>query len=88
MKKIALYTMMLGLGSLALTSCGDAMDEITSIVLDRDFAPIGLEAKSATENSVTLEWTKSHDNVTYTVEIFADDSLAFAGSATNTISGV
>ena len=88
MKKIALYTMMLGLGSLALTSCGDAMDEITSIVLDRDFAPIGLEAKSATENSITLEWTKSHDNVTYTVEIFADDSLAFAGSATNTISGV
>ena len=80
--------MMLGLGSLALTSCGDAMDEITSIVLDRDFAPIGLEAKSATENSITLEWTKSHDNVTYTVEIFADDSLAFAGSATNTISGV
>ena len=88
MKKIALYTMMLGLGSLALTSCGDAMDEITSIVLDRDFAPIGLEAKSATENSITLEWTKSHDDVTYTVEIFADDSLAFAGSATNTFTGV
>ena len=88
MKKIALYTMMLGLGSLALTSCGDAMDEITSITLGRDFAPIGLEAKSATENSITLEWTKSHENVTYTVEIFADDSLAFAGSATNTFTGV
>ena len=88
MKKIALYTMMLGLGSLALTSCGDAMDEITSITLGRDFAPIGLEAKSATENSITLEWTKSHDDVTYTVEIFADDSLAFAGSATNTFTGV
>ncbi|MGN1229250.1 MAG: DUF4957 domain-containing protein [Prevotella sp.] len=88
MKKIALYTMMLGLGSLALTSCGDAMDEITSLTLDRDFAPIGLEAKSATENSITLEWTKSHENVTYTIEIFADDSLSFAGSATNTITGV
>ena len=88
MKHLALYTMMLGLGSLALTSCDDAMDEITSIVLDRDFAPIGLEAKSATENSITLEWTKSHDNVTYTIEIFADDSLAFEGTPTNTFDGI
>lgn len=88
MKKIALYTMMFGLGSLALTSCGDAMDELTGIVLDRDFAPIGLEAKSATENSITLEWTKSHDNVTYTVELFADDSLAFEGTASNTFTDI
>lgn len=88
MKKISLYTMMLGLGSLALTSCGDAMDELTSIVYDRDFAPIGLEAKSATENSITLEWTKSHDDVTYTVELFADDSLTFAGSASNTFTDI
>lgn len=80
--------MMFGLGSLALTSCGDAMDELTGIVLDRDFAPIGLEAKSATENSVTLEWTKSHDNVTYTVELFADDSLAFEGTASNTFTDI
>lgn len=88
MKHIALYTMMFGLGSLALTSCGDAMDEITSIVLNRDFAPIGLEAKSATENSITLEWTKSYDNVTYTIEIFQDDSLTFAGSPTLTLTGL
>ena len=46
--------MMLGLGSLALTSCGDASEELTSVLLGRDFAPIGLEAKSATENSITL----------------------------------
>lgn len=88
MKKISLYTMMLGLGSLALTSCGDAMDELTSVVYDRDFAPIGLEAKSATENSITLEWTKSHDDVTYTVELFADDSLTFEGSASNTFTDI
>ena len=88
MKHIALYTMMFGLGSLALTSCGDAMDEITSIVLNRDFAPIGLEAKSATENSITLEWTKSHDNVTYTIELFADDSLTFEGTASNTYTDI
>ncbi|MGM9708880.1 MAG: DUF4957 domain-containing protein [Prevotella sp.] len=88
MKHIALYTMMFGLGTLALTSCDDAMDEITSIVLDRDFAPIGLEAKSATENSITLEWTKSHDNVTYTIELFADDSLTFEGTATSTYTDI
>ena len=88
MKHIALYTMMFGLGTLALTSCDDAMDEITSIVLNRDFAPIGLEAKSATENSITLEWTKSHDNVTYTIELFADDSLTFEGTASNTYTDI
>ena len=88
MKYIALYTMMFGLGTLALTSCDDAMDEITSIVLNRDFAPIGLEAKSATENSITLEWTKSHDNVTYTIELFADDSLTFEGTASNTYTDI
>ena len=88
MKHIALYTMMFGLGTLALTSCDNAMDEITSIVLNRDFAPIGLEAKSATENSITLEWTKSHDNVTYTIELFADDSLTFEGTASNTYTDI
>ena len=80
--------MMLGLGSLALTSCGDASEELTSVLLGRDFAPIGLEAKSATENSITLEWTKSHDNVTYTVEIFQDDSLTFEGSPSYTLTDI
>lgn len=80
--------MMLGLGSLALTSCGDASEELTSVLLGRDFAPIGLEAKSATENSITLEWTKSHDNVTYTVEIYQDDSLTFAGTASDILTGI
>ena len=80
--------MMLGLGSLALTSCGDASEELTSILLGRDFAPIGLEAKSTTENSITLEWTKSHDDVTYTIEIFQDDSLTFEGSPSNTFTDI
>ena len=80
--------MMLGLGSLALTSCGDASEELTSVLLGRDFAPIGLEAKSATENSITLEWTKSHDDVTYTIEIFQDDSLTFEGSPSNTFTDI
>ena len=80
--------MMLGLGSLALTSCGDASEELTSVLLGRDFAPIGLEAKSATENSITLEWTKSHDDVTYTIEIFLDDSLTFEGSPSNTFTDI
>ena len=80
--------MMLGLGSLALTSCGDASEELTSVLLGRDFAPIGLEAKSATENSITLEWTKSHDDVTYTIEIFQDDSLTFEGSPSYTLTDI
>ncbi|OYP61596.1 fibronectin type III domain-containing protein [Prevotella sp. P2-180] len=88
MNKKLIYTMMLGLGSLALTSCGDASEELTSVLLGRDFAPVGLEAKSATENSITLEWTKSHDDVTYTIEIFQDDSLTFEGSPSYTLTDI
>ena len=54
MKYIALYTMMFGLGTLALTSCDDAMDEITSIVLNRDFAPIAVSYTHLTLPTILL----------------------------------
>ena len=48
---------MLGLSSLTLTSCGDAMDEITSLVLDRVLSPTELKAKIKNDVNVELSWT-------------------------------
>ena len=55
MKKINILTAcMLGLSTVALTSCGDVADEVTSIVFDRNFAPVGLESSNVTETSAKL----------------------------------
>ncbi len=87
MKKSIILTSMLGL-TLALTSCSDVADEITSLVVDRNFSPIDFEAKSIGEDKVTLSWTASSGATSYTVEVFADDSLTFAGTAAQTITGI
>lgn len=72
---------MLGLSGVALTSCSDVADEVTSIVFSRNFSPVGLEASSITESSASLKWTQSSGATSYNVEVFANDSLTFAGTA-------
>jgi hypothetical protein len=44
MKKIYLKSMVFGLAVLALASCSDPGDEITSIVYGRNFSPTSFEA--------------------------------------------
>lgn len=88
MNKKILYTCMLGLGTLAVTSCSDPMDEITSIVYDRVFSPLNFQAIGATESTVDLRWVASEGAASYTIEIYQDDSLTFAGTPVQTITGV
>lgn len=61
---------MLGLSSLTLTSCGDAMDEITSLVLDRVLSPTELKAKIKNDVNVELSWTAMQGAKSYNVEAY------------------
>lgn len=79
---------MLGIATLSLTSCGDIDDEITSVVFKRNFAPVGLEASNITESSAKLDWTASSGATSYTIEVYADDSLTFSGSPIMTLTGI
>ncbi len=75
---------MFGCLTLAFTSCDDAMDEITSVIFDRNFAPVDFEANNIGEENATLQWTASSGATSYTIEVFADDSLTFEGTPTST----
>ena len=79
---------MLGLSTVALTSCGDVADEVTSLVFNRNFAPVGLESSNVTETSAKLDWTQSAGATSYTIEVFANDSLTFEGSPIQTLTGI
>lgn len=63
--------------SLGLTACSGPMDEITSLILDRNFSPIGLEAKNVTTSTANLSWQPASGATSYEVEVYPDDSLAF-----------
>ena len=54
------------------------MDEITSLILDRNFSPIGLEAKNVSTSTADLSWQPVSGATSYEVEVYPDDSLAFA----------
>ena len=64
--------------SLGLTACSGPMDEITSLILDRNFSPIGLEAKNVSTSTANLSWQPVNGATSYEVEVYPDDSLAFA----------
>lgn len=80
MKKSIIYSCMIGLGMLSVASCSDPMDEITEIIYDREFSPIGLEVNNVKETSALLKWKSSASVSDYSVEVYADDSLTFASS--------
>lgn len=85
MKKIFFKSIIFGLGVMSLTACSDAADEITSIIYGRNFSPVGLEAKSIDESTAVLDWTVSDEAGAYVIEVYADDSLTFAGTPVQTI---
>ena len=86
MKKIYLKSIVFGLATVALASCSDVADEITSIVYNRNFSPTSVEAKVRNRTNIELSW-KLGDGVTnYNVEVYANDSLTFAGSPVQSFS--
>lgn len=85
MKKLNKITIMLGLLTLGLASCGDASEEITEMIFNRNLSPLDVDAKNVTETSTTLTWTPSSGATAYIVEIYANDSLSFEGSPQKTL---
>lgn len=86
MKKInILSSCMMGVAVFGLTACSDVADEVTSLIFDRDLAPVGLEASNLTESSAKLDWVASEGAPTYMVEVYQDDSLSFEGSPVQTL---
>ena len=80
--------LMLGLATLALASCGDVADEITSIIYGRNFSPTNLEARVVNRTNVRLTWTPVEGATSYNIEVFANDSLSFQGTPEKTITGI
>lgn len=79
---------LLGLATIiTVSSCSNQMDEITSLILDRNYAPVELTAKVVNKTNVKLTWVKSNAD-SYTIEVFQDDSLTFAGTPVKTITNI
>lgn len=89
MNKLKRYTYALGLALVALTTaCEDQSEEVTSIDYDRIFAPIKVEARVINRTNVQLSWNLSKGATAYNIELFANDSLTFAGSPVKTFNGI
>ena len=83
-------TALLSLGLLfAFVNCSDDLaDEVKSIRYDRLFSPTNLSSTVINNVNVRLQWTKNSLAESYTIELFADDSLSFAGSPAITVADV
>ena len=86
MKKIYLKSMVFGLAALALASCSDPGDEITEIAYSRNFSPTSFEANVRNRTNVELRWKLAEGVKQYNVEVYANDSLTFAGTPVKTFS--
>ena len=76
---------MLGVMALTTTSCSDTADEIKSLVFGRNFAPLNIEAANVKETSANISWDASAGATHYIMEVYADDSLTFAGTPVQVI---
>ena len=86
MKKIYFKSIVFGLATIALASCSDVADEITSIVYNRNFSPTSVEAKVRNRTNIELSWNLGDGVTNYNVEVYANDSLTFAGSPVKSFS--
>lgn len=82
------YLLGLAMAALTFTACEDQSEEITSIEYERYFAPINVSARVQNRTDVRLTWTPSQGATSYNVELFANDSLTFAGTAALSFSGI
>ena len=86
MKKIYFKSIVFGLATVALASCSDVADEITSIIYNRNFSPTSVEAKVRNRTNVELSWNLGDGVTNYNVEVYANDSLTFAGTPVKSFS--
>ena len=86
MNKKYFKSIVLGLATVALASCSDVADEITSIVYNRNFSPTSVEAKVRNRTNIELSWNLGDGVTNYNVEVYANDSLTFAGSPVKSFS--
>lgn len=85
MNKIKNYTYVLGLALVALTtSCEDQSEEVTTLAHDHLFAPFGLEAKISNTVNARLSWKLNEEASSYSIEVFANDSLTCQGTPIRT----
>lgn len=82
MKKSIINACILGLGLLSMTACSDPMDEITSLIVGRNFSPVNFETKDITKESVSFQWSAVSGATSYTLQLFADKDLDFSGEPT------
>lgn len=88
MKKSIIKAGMLMLGLLSMASCSDPMDEITSMIFDRNFSPVNFEATGITKDGATFRWTPTAGATSYVLQIFEDDNLEFKGEPRLVIAGI
>lgn len=69
-----------GVALLAFAACSEPDDVITEVNYKRSFSPTSLEANVRNRTNVELSWTITDNIDSYNVEVFANDSLTFAGS--------
>lgn len=77
---------MLGLATLGIASCSDEAEEVTQMNFSKNFAPLDADTKTTKETSATITWKASANATGYNVEVFADDSLTFAGTPVQVLS--
>jgi hypothetical protein len=66
----------------------DRPEELTSIDYERLFSPIKIEAFVINRTDARLSWVINKDVESYSLEVFADDSLTFTGTPVRTYEGV
>lgn len=66
----------------------DRAEEITSVDYERLFSPIGIEAFVINKTDARLSWKQNKDVASYSLEVFADDSLTFAGTPVRQIDNI
>lgn len=81
-------TGLLGMTVLMAFSCSDPADEITSLLLGRNKAPLEVDASSVTETSARISWEESYGATSYTMEVFEDDNLTYEGTPVETINDI
>lgn len=70
-------------------SCSDdRAKELTYIDYERPFSPIKVEALVINRTEARLNWTHNKDVESYSLEVFADDSLTFTGTPVRTYENV
>ena len=66
----------------------DRADELTSIDYERLFSPIDVSALVINRVDSRIDWAPNEEVESYTLEVFANDNLTFAGTPVRVIEDV